>query len=263
MKIVRFLRSGQTGYGIIEDDVIYPCSGDPFSGLIRTPQTVGAASVKLLAPVSPPNIICLGLNYRGHVDEMGAADPPAPVIFLKPTTSVCGPGDPIVLPEGFENGIDYEAELVIVIGKRVKNITAAMAAEAVLGYTVGNDVSNRVAQFKDGQWARGKGHDAFCPLGPVIATDLDADNLDIACRVDGVTMQSSNTSRMIFSCMRIVAYLSQCMTLLPGTVVMTGTPEGVGCRRNPPAFLKAGQTVECSIEGIGTLANPIVGRQSP
>ena len=200
----------------------------------------------------------MGRNYREHADETGAAYPQAPLIFLKPTTSVCGPGDPIVLPEGFEDGIDYEAELAVVIGKRVKNIAADQVPAAVLGYTVGNDVSNRIAQNKDAQWARAKGHDTFCPLGPVIATDLDADNLDISCRVDGIVMQSSNTSSMIFSCPSIVAYLSRCMTLLPGTVIMTGTPAGVGYSRNPPAFLKAGQTVECSIEGIGTLANPVV-----
>jgi 2-keto-4-pentenoate hydratase/2-oxohepta-3-ene-1,7-dioic acid hydratase in catechol pathway len=260
MKIVRFLSNGQESYGIIEDDVIYQCNGDPFSGLVRTPHAMSAASVKLLAPVSPPNIICLGLNYKGHVDEMGGAYPEAPLIFLKPTTSVCGPGDPIVLPEGFEDTIDYEVELAIVMGKRVKNIAADQAAAAVLGYTVGNDVSNRVALNTDGQWARGKGHDTFCPLGPVIATDLDADKLDISCRVDGIAVQSSNTSTMIFSCRSIVAYLSRCMTLLPGTVIMTGTPAGVGYKRKPPTFLKAGQTVECSIEGIGTLANPIVLR---
>ncbi len=259
MKIVRFLRDGHTEYGIIEDDLIYPCEGDPFDGLVRTPRAVSAASVSLLAPVCPPNIICLGLNYKKHADETGGTYPPVPLMFLKATTSVCGPNDPIVLPDAFQDGIDFEAELVIVIGKRVKNITEEEVPDAVLGYTIGNDVSNRAVQFKDGQWARGKSYDTFCPLGPVIETDLDADNLDITCRVDGVVMQSSSTSNMIFPCKRIVSYLSQCMTLLPGTVIMTGTPEGVGFARTPRVFLKAGQTVECSVEGIGTLANPVVG----
>ncbi|MCG6534537.1 MAG: fumarylacetoacetate hydrolase family protein, partial [Syntrophales bacterium LBB04] len=213
-------------------------------------------------PVSPPNIICLGNNYRRHVDEMKDVYPPAPLVFLKATTSLCGPGDSIVLPEGFQDGIDYEAELVIVIGKGAKNITEDEVAGVVLGYTIGNDVSSRPAQFADGQWARGKSYDTFCPLGPVIATDLDGDKLDISCRVDGVTMQSSNTSQMIFSCRWIVAYLSKCMTLLPGTVIMTGTPEGVGYARKPPAFLRAGQTVEVSIEGIGTLTNHVKGDRS-
>jgi 2-keto-4-pentenoate hydratase/2-oxohepta-3-ene-1,7-dioic acid hydratase in catechol pathway len=260
MKIVRFSRNGRIDYGIMEDDFIYPCKGDPFSGLVRTSHAVGARSVTLLAPVSPPNIICLGLNYRKHADEVGDACPPAPLIFLKATTSVCGPNDPIVLPEAFQAGIDFEAELVIVIGTRVKHITEGEVPGAVLGYTIGNDVSNRTVQFKDGQWARGKSYDTFCPLGPAIETDLDGDNLDISCRVDGAVMQSSNTSNMIFSCAQIVAYLSQCMTLLPGTVIMTGTPEGVGYRRTPPVFLKAGQTVECIVQGIGTLSNPVVGR---
>jgi 2-keto-4-pentenoate hydratase/2-oxohepta-3-ene-1,7-dioic acid hydratase in catechol pathway len=263
MKIVRFLHGGQTGYGIIEDDLIYLCSGDPFNGLVRTPHAVSAGSARFLAPVSPPNIICLGLNYKKHADEAGVQYPPAPLIFLKATTSACGPHDPIVLPEAFQDSIDFEAELAIVVGRRAKNITEEEVPDAILGYTVGNDVSNRAAQFKDGQWARGKSHDTFCPLGPVIETDIDGDSLDISCRVDGVIMQSSNTSNMIFPCRRIVAYLSQCMTLLPGTVIMTGTPEGVGYARTPPVFLKAGQTVECSIEGIGTLSNPVVGRQVP
>jgi 2-keto-4-pentenoate hydratase/2-oxohepta-3-ene-1,7-dioic acid hydratase in catechol pathway len=262
MKIVRFLSNGQTQYGIIEDNIIRPCNGDPFNGLVRTSHSVSVSSVKLLAPVSPPNIICLGNNYKKHVKEMNSAYPPAPLIFLKTTTTICGPGDPIVLPEGFQDGIDYEAELVIVIGKRASNITEEEVAGAVLGYTIGNDVSNRPAQFADGQWARGKSYDTFCPLGPAIATDLDADKLDISLRVDGVTMQSSNTSQMIFPCKWIVAYLSKCMTLLPGTVIMTGTPEGVGCARTPPAFLRAGQTVEVSIEGIGTLTNPVQGAKS-
>ncbi len=263
MKIVRFLRSGQTEYGIIEDNLIYLCNGDPFNGLERTPHAVSAGSVTLLAPVSPPNIICLGLNYKKHADEAGVRYPPAPLIFLKATTSLCGPKDPIVLPEGFQESIDFEAELAIVIGTRAEHLTEEEVPKAVLGYTVGNDVSNRAAQFKDGQWARGKSYDTFCPLGPVIETDLDGDNLDISCRVDGVLMQSSNTSNMIFPCRRIVWYLSQCMTLLPGTVIMTGTPEGVGYARTPPVFLKAGQTVECTIQGIGTLSNPVVGRQMP
>ena len=259
MKIVRYLRDGKTQYGIVEDDRIYPCEGDPFNGLIRGSGPVDAKTVRLLAPVSPPNIICLGLNYKKHADETGLAYPAEPLMFLKTTTALCGPGDPIVLPESYQDSIDYETELVIVIGKRARNIAEAEASRVILGYTIGNDVSNRAVQFKDGQWARGKSYDTFCPLGPAIITDLDGDTLNIECRLDGQVMQSSNTSDMIFSCRQIVAHLSRCMTMLPGTVILTGTPEGVGFARKPPVFLKAGQTVECTVEGIGTLANPVVG----
>jgi 2-keto-4-pentenoate hydratase/2-oxohepta-3-ene-1,7-dioic acid hydratase in catechol pathway len=259
MKIVRFLRDGKAEYGIVEDERIYPCHGDPFAGLTRTEETVDPSSVRLLAPVSPPNIICLGLNYRKHADESHLAYPPVPLIFLKPITALCGPGDRVVLPRSYEDSIDFESELAIVIGACAKDISEEEVPRVVLGYTIGNDVSNRAAQFKDGQWTRGKSYDTFCPLGPAIVTDLDGDNLAISCRVDGVIMQASNTSDMIFPCRQIVSFLSQCMTLLPGTVILTGTPEGVGYARKPPVFLKAGQTVECIIEGIGTLANPVSG----
>ncbi len=257
MKIIRYLYGGQQEYGIVEDSLIYRCKGDPFSGLGRTAETVKPEAVRLLAPVSAPNILCLGLNYKGHADEAKMAYPEAPLIFIKPTTTLCGPGDPIVLPRAYRDRIDYEVELAIVIGKRAKNVSKDEAPGVILGYTVANDVSNRTAQFKDGQWARGKSYDTFCPLGPAIVTDVDGDNLDITCRIDGVAMQASNTSDMIFPCRRIVSYLSECMTLLPGTVILTGTPQGVGYTRKPPVFLKPGQTVECSIWGIGTLSNPV------
>jgi 2-keto-4-pentenoate hydratase/2-oxohepta-3-ene-1,7-dioic acid hydratase in catechol pathway len=258
MKIVRFEREGQARFGIVEGDTTFPCDGDPFSGLTRGTETVTTDSLKLLAPVSPPNIICLGLNYRKHADEAGSRYPSEPLLFFKTTTALCGPGDPIVLPEAYQDSIDYEAEMAIVIGKMAKNVSEEEAPKVILGYTVANDVSNRAAQFKDGQWARGKSHDTFCPLGPSIVTDVDADSLDIECRVDGQIMQSSNTSNMIFSCRRIVSFVSTCMTLLPGTIILTGTSEGVGYARKPPVFLKAGQLVECIVEGIGTLANPVV-----
>lgn len=259
MKIVRFLSAGQTQYGILEGDHVYPCTGDPFTGLTRGTKTIDLNSIRLLAPVSPPNIICLGLNYRKHADEAGMPYPEAPLVFIKSNTALAGPGDPIILPELYQDSIDYEVELVIVLGKKAKDLTEEEVSQVVLGYTIGNDVSNRKAQFKDGQWARGKSHDTFCPIGPAIVTDLDGDNLDLSCRIDGETMQDSNTSDMVFSCRRIVSYLSRSLTLLPGTIIMTGTPSGVGYARKPPVFLKAGQTVECLIGGIGVLSNPVIG----
>jgi 2-keto-4-pentenoate hydratase/2-oxohepta-3-ene-1,7-dioic acid hydratase in catechol pathway len=259
MKIVRFLYDGQTRYGILEGDQVTPCDGDPFTELIKCQKAIDQGAVRFLAPVLPPNILCLGLNYRKHADESGMPYPAAPLMFLKATTALCGPGDPIVLPEAYQDSIDYEVELVIVIGKKARNISEQEVPRVVLGYTIGNDVSNRAAQFNDKQWARGKSHDTFCPIGPAIVTDLDGDNLNLSCCLEGQTLQDSNTSDMVFSCRQIVSYLSRSLTLLPGTIIMTGTPSGVGFARTPPVFLKAGQTVECRIEGIGLLANPIVG----
>ncbi len=260
MRIVRYLAEGQARYGMVEGDALHPCAGDPFTNLVKYSRAVALESVKILAPVAPPNIVCLGLNYRKHADEAAARHPAEPLIFLKATSSVIGPGDPIVLPLHNPDKIDYEAELAIVIRKKARNIPEANVHDFILGYTVANDVSNRGAQFSDKQWARGKSYDTFCPLGPAIETGLDGDRLDISCRLDGTVMQSSNTSNMIFSCRRIVSYLSRCMTLLPGTVILTGTPEGVGFARNPPVFLREGQVVECEIEGIGVLSNPVAGQ---
>jgi 2-keto-4-pentenoate hydratase/2-oxohepta-3-ene-1,7-dioic acid hydratase in catechol pathway len=259
MNIVRYLYEGKTLYGILEGDRVTPCNGDPFTELTKSQRAIDLDAVRLLAPVVPPNILCLGLNYRKHADESGMPYPAAPLMFLKATTALCGPGDPIVLPEAYQDSIDYEVELVIVIGKKAKNISEEEVPLVVLGYTIGNDVSNRAAQFNDKQWARGKSHDTFCPIGPAIVTDLDGDNLNLSCRLDGQTMQDSNTSDMVFSCRQIVSYLSRSLTLFPGTIILTGTPSGVGFARNPPVFLKAGQTVESRIEGIGLLANPVVG----
>lgn len=264
MRIVRYTFENKTSYGIVEDGRLHPCDGDPFTGLTRHSAVIDPDSVRLLPPVDPPNIICIGLNYRKHAEETGIAIPAEPLIFIKTTTSLCGPGDAIVLPPYSPDQIDYEAELAIVIGKRARDITEDEVPDAVLGYTVANDVSNRAAQFADGQWARGKSHDTFCPVGPAIVTDIDPDNLKITCRLDGQVMQDSSTSDMIFSCRRIVSYLSRSFTLLPGTLILTGTPQGVGFKRTPPVFLRPGQIVETEIEGIGKLVNPVImGNRRP
>jgi 2-keto-4-pentenoate hydratase/2-oxohepta-3-ene-1,7-dioic acid hydratase in catechol pathway len=258
MKIVRYKADAQPQYGIVEGEQLFPCSGDPFTGLRKRKKALDLCSVKLLSPISPPNVICVGLNYRRHAKEAGVDFPSKPLIFLKTTTTVCGPGDPIILPFHDPEKIDYEIELAIVIGKKAKCIPEMNLSEVILGYTIANDVSNRGAQFQESQWARGKSYDTFCPLGPMIATDLDGDHLNLICRLDGKVMQASNTSDMIFSTRQLVSYISECMTLLPGTVILTGTPEGVGFARKPPVFLKEGQRVECEIEGIGILSNPVV-----
>ena len=258
MKIVRYQAEVEFQYGIVEGEQLFPCFGDPLMGLTKEEKAVDLRSVKLLSPISPPNLICVGLNYRGHAKEAGVDFSPKPLIFLKATTSVCGSGDSIVLPFHDPEKIDYEVELAIVIGKRAKWISKEKVPEVILGYTIANDISNRGAQFGESQWARGKSYDTFCPLGPAIVTDLDGDNLNLTCKIDGKVMQASNTSDMIFSTCQLVSYISECMTLLPGTVILTGTPEGVGFVRKPPVFLKEGQMVECEIEGIGILSNPVV-----
>jgi 2-keto-4-pentenoate hydratase/2-oxohepta-3-ene-1,7-dioic acid hydratase in catechol pathway len=262
MKVARFLMDGHALYGVVEEDGLYPCEGNPFDGLTKGQKVIPIDSVKLLAPVLPPNIIALGLNYRAHADESHGRYPTEPLMFLKATTSLTNPGDPILLPLDYPDSIDYESELAIVIAKRARHISEDEAPSVILGYTIANDVSNRAVQFKDGQWARGKSYDTFCPLGPWIVAGIDGDNLDISCRVNGHEMQASNTSDMIFSCRQIVAHLSRCMTLLPGTVILTGTPSGVGFVRKPPVFLKTGQTVECIIEGIGVLSNPVISPEA-
>ena len=259
MRIARFLFEGQTRYGIVEGDGVLPCDGDPFTRLTRQSAALELSDVKLLPPVDPPNIVCIGLNYRGHAAETGLPIPSEPLFFLKATTALGGPGDPVVLPSCNPDRIDYEVELAIVIGKQAKDIAEVEAADFILGYTIANDVTNRAVQFSDGQWARAKSYDTFCPIGPYIETEVDGDNLDIACRLDGQVVQASNTSDMIFPCRRIVSYLSRCMTLQPGTVILTGTPEGVGFKRNPPVFLQAGQKLESEIQGIGILVNTVVG----
>jgi 2-keto-4-pentenoate hydratase/2-oxohepta-3-ene-1,7-dioic acid hydratase in catechol pathway len=245
-------------YGIVEGEQLFPCFGNPFTGLTKQKKGLDLRSVKFLSPVSPPNIVCVGLNYRKHAEEAGVNLPSKPLIFLKATTSICGPGDSIVLPVHDPKKIDYEVELAIIIAKRAKWVPKEKVPEVILGYTIANDISDREAQFQESQWARGKSYDTFCPLGPTIVTDLNGDNLNLTCKIDGKVMQASNTSDMIFSTCQLVSYISECMTLLPGTVILTGTPEGVGFVRKPPVFLKEGQRVECEIEGIGILSNPVV-----
>lgn len=258
--IARFVHKDEVHFGVLEGgDQIRIIQGDIFGEWEPTGETVPLDQVQLLAPVAPPNVIAIGLNYRKHAIESQMAIPERPVIFFKTTTAVCGPGDPIMLPTMAPDEVDYECELVMVIGKRAKHVTAEHALEYVLGYTCGNDVSARDVQNRqDTQWARGKSFDTFAPLGPWIQTELDPDNVRLMSRVNGQVMQDSNTSDLIFSCRELIAYLSDAMTLLPGTVILTGTPSGVGFARKPPVFLRPGDTVEIEIEGIGTLSNPVV-----
>ncbi len=260
MRVVRYQKNNKVCYGVLKEGEINPLEGDIFDKFVVSSPKIRREEVKLLAPVAPPNIIAIGLNYKKHADESGQTYPEKPLIFIKLTSSLIGPEDNIVLPEMAPNEVDYEAELVIVIGKKAKNIKIDEVDKYILGYTCGNDVSARDCQQRlDQQWARGKSFDTFCPLGPWIETELpDPDNCRIISRLNGKVMQDSSTSDMIFSTRDLVSYCSNNFTLYPGTVIMTGTPEGVGFARKPPVFLKSGDTIEVEIEGIGKLSNQVV-----
>ncbi len=260
VKIARFEHQGRIRYGQLEGaETLRILQGDIWDTPAPTQETVPLGQVCLLTPVDPPNVIAIGLNYRRHAEESQMALPERPVIFFKTTTAVCHPGDPILLPRIAPDEVDYECELTIVIGKRAKHVSQQEALNYVLGYTCGNDVSARDCQLRlDTQWARGKSFDTFAPLGPWLETEMDPDNARIMTRLNGQVMQDSNTNDMIFSCRELITYLSANMTLLPGTVIMTGTPSGVGFARKPPVFLRPGDTVEIEIEGIGTLRNPVI-----
>jgi 2-keto-4-pentenoate hydratase/2-oxohepta-3-ene-1,7-dioic acid hydratase in catechol pathway len=262
VKIARFEdKNGKVVYGVVS-----PCgceaeliSGDIFGKFTKTGQK--AKVKKFLSPVDPPNVIAIGLNYRDHAIESGMAIPEAPVIFTKLTTSVIGPDDAIVRPKQAPNEVDYESELVIVIGKKAKDIEPGQANDYILGYTCGNDVSSRDCQIRiDKQWARGKSFDTFCPLGPWIVTpdELNPSDLAIKTFLNGQMVQNSRTSQLIFAVPELVSYLSKQFTLLPGTAIMTGTPPGVGFARKPAIFLKPGDEIVVDIQGIGQLKNSVI-----
>lgn len=217
-----------------------------------------------LAPVPRPGkLICIGLNYRDHAAESNMPIPERPVVFSKFATAVIAPGEAVILPATSKQ-VDYEAELAVIIGRRAKNVSANRALDYVLGYTVFNDVSARDFQFADGQWQRGKSCDTFAPMGPKIVTAdavPDPHKLSIKLRLNGKTMQDSNTDQLIFGVPELVAFLSETITLEPGDVIATGTPPGVGFARKPPVFLKAGDVMEVEIEGLGTLNNPVVAAE--
>lgn len=235
---------------------------DPYAGLRPGDEDVEVA--RWLAPVEPTTIYGIGLNYRAHAAETGAPLPEQPVMFMKPGTAVTHPDSPIMLPLACEHGpeVDYEAELAVIIGRTARNVTADRALDHVLGYTCANDISARHWQKHagGGQWIRGKSFDSFCPLGPVLVTAdeiPDPQALAIGSVLNGRTMQSSTTADMIFPVAELIAFISRDTTLLPGTVILTGTPEGVGFARKPPVYLADGDTIEITIEGIGTLSNPV------
>ena len=257
MKIVRFQYQNAIFFGTLENDLVTVYDGSPFPSnsfqsvtFKATKQQIPLKDTRLLAPCQPSKVVCLGLNYRPHAAEMNIKLPELPLLFLKPSTSVIGPGDDIVLPHNPER-IDYEGELGVVIGRTAKNVAEADYADYVLGYTCFNDVTDRVAQVSDGQWTRAKGYDTFAPTGPCISTGISPFSLKLETLVNGEKKQSGNTCDLIFGIPRLISFISGIMTLLPGDVIATGTPDGIGP-------LKAGDTVEIVIEGIGTLRNSVV-----
>lgn len=252
MKIARFSHQDAIRYGIVDDGELVVLAGDPmFAGFDTTGERVPLADVALLAPVIPRSkVVCIGKNYHDHAAEMGGEAPAEPLMFLKPNTSVIGPGDVIVRPTSLSSHTDYEGELAVVIGRIAKNVPAEKASDYIFGYTVANDVTARDLQRSDGQWSRAKGFDTFCPVGPVIETDLDLETAAITTRVNGEVRQQGPVSDMIHGIGALVAYASAVFTLLPGDLILTGTPAGVG------PFV-AGDTVEVEVSGIGVLRNSV------
>jgi 2-keto-4-pentenoate hydratase/2-oxohepta-3-ene-1,7-dioic acid hydratase in catechol pathway len=259
VRIVRFASPSGMSFGVLDGDgQVAQIEGHPFGTISFTGQRYAQADVRLLSPILPSKVVAVGKNYAAHVEEMGTGDAPSqPLLFLKPSTTVIGPGDAIRIPPGSTN-VHHEVELAVVIGARgARHVTPEQAPGSVFGYTIANDVTERDMQASDGQWTRAKGFDSFCPLGPWIETDLpavglDAADLEVTCTVDGERRQHGRTSSLIFGIPTLISYISRVMTLLPGDVVLTGTPAGVGP-------IRAGQRVECAIEGLGSLVNGVSG----
>jgi 2-keto-4-pentenoate hydratase/2-oxohepta-3-ene-1,7-dioic acid hydratase in catechol pathway len=247
MRLIRYDGGDGARWGILDDDEVFALEGSPYRGPRRGPRVAALADVRLLAPAEPSKIICVGRNYKSHAEEFGNAVPDEPLLFLKPPSSMIGPGGVIHYPE-LSHRVDPEAELVLVIGREAHRVTAGDAFDVIAGYTCGNDVTARDIQKSDGQWTRGKGFDTFCPIGPWIETDLDPSDVGIRCTVNGELRQEGRTRDLIFPIPFLIEYISRFVRLLPGDLIMTGTPEGV-------APMEVGSTVAVTIEGIGTLEN--------
>ncbi|GAA2144664.1 fumarylacetoacetate hydrolase family protein [Actinomadura napierensis] len=253
MRIARFSTDEGMSFGVVEENTIAAVAAHPFGELTFTGQRFPLADVRLLAPILPSKVIAIGKNYADHAREMGGEPPAEPVIFAKPSTAVIGPGEAIAYPDRLSERVDHEGELAVVIGRMCREVPAARAADVILGYTCANDVTARDLQKKDGQWTRAKGFDTFCPLGPWIETEADPSDLAISTTVDGEVRQEARTSLLLHDVPSLVEYVSQVMTLLPGDVILTGTPAGVGP-------LQVGDEVTVTIESIGALSNRVVTR---
>ncbi|MFO7191916.1 MULTISPECIES: fumarylacetoacetate hydrolase family protein [Thermocrispum] len=250
MRLARIAHPSGVAFVVIEGDEVAEIADHPFGQPQFTGKRWPLADVRLLAPILPTKIIGVGKNYAAHAAEMGGEPPSTPLLFLKPSTAVIGPNAPIKRPPSSAR-VDYEGELAVVIGQPVRNVPASRAKDVIRGYTIANDVTARDQQQADVQFTRAKSYDTFCPLGPWIETDLDPSDLRVRTTLDGEVKQDVSTAQMIHSVADLVAFVSEIMTLLPGDVILTGTPEGVGP-------MVAGQEVSVTIDGIGTLTNPVV-----
>jgi 2-keto-4-pentenoate hydratase/2-oxohepta-3-ene-1,7-dioic acid hydratase in catechol pathway len=250
VKLVRFRFGNRIATGSLDAGFVRPLRGTFFEDPVPTGEEIPLDQVRLLAPVIPSKVVCVGKNYLEHAEEMGGEVPEEPIIFLKPSTSVIGPGDPIPRP-AWVGRVDHEAEMGIVIGRLAKRVPAEEAGRYILGYTCGNDVTARELQAKDGQWTRAKGFDGFCPLGPCVETELSPIDVAVESRVNGETRQAARTSQLAFGPGELVEFITRVMTLLPGDVILTGTPAGVGP-------LEVGDGVEVEVEGVGVLENVVV-----
>lgn len=247
-KIGRFLLEEEAFYGVVEGDRVLRVD-DPFSSLKPSGKDYSLSGLKVLAPCTPGKAVCVGLNYRDHALEMGEALPEEPVLFMKPASTLVGPGDQIEYPD-MSQRVDYEAELAVVMAARCKNVAAGDAPGYILGFTCANDVTARDLQARDGQWTRAKSFDTFLPLGPYIITDINPGRLDISLYLNGQLKQKSNTSNLIFTVSHLVSFISRVMTLYPGDVILTGTPSGVGP-------MQRGDRAEVVIESLGSLSNTV------
>lgn len=250
MKILHYRKDQKEMYGVLKDKKVYPIQGNVFNQFsVREDQCQELTGIKILPPVYPSKIVAIGINYRDHAEEFGHQIPEEPVLFMKPSTSVIGHEDAILLPP-FSNRIDYEAEIAMIVKKEAYMVSENDAPEYILGYTCLNDVTARDLQSKDGQWTRSKSFNTFCPIGPHIETDIDPNNVNIRSRLNGVLKQSSNTNNFIFPIFTLFSFISHIMTLLPGDIITTGTPSGVGP-------MKTGDIIEIEVEGIGVLNNKV------
>jgi len=251
MKIVRVRTDEGIVYGAVEPEGIRLYKGSPLVEWESTEVVAPFDSVQLLAPVFPTKVLAIGKNYADHAAEMGSETPDSPILFMKPATSVIGPGAPIVLPPDSME-VHHEAEFAVVIGSVARNVRAENASSVVLGYAAANDVTARDLQRSDGQWTRAKGYDTFCPLGPAIETEFDPlEGVDVICRVNGEVRQTGQTTDLVFGVAELIEYVTRVMTLLPGDVILTGTPAGVGP-------IVEGDVVEVDVQSIGVLTNPVV-----
>ena len=274
MRIARFTRDDTVAYGVVQEAApdgvasaaigpdtdgltIAELQGHPFGvgtdSVRYTGQSYPVADVRLLAPVLPTKVVAIGKNYADHAREMGGEPPDEPVIFLKPSTSVIGPGDPVARPVKLSERVDFEGELAVVIGRLCRDVPPERVSEVIFGYTCANDVTARDLQARDGQWTRAKGFDTFCPLGPWIETGLDPSDLELTTTVNGEVKQHARTSQLLHDVTAVVCYVTSVMTLLPGDILLTGTPAGIGP-------LVHGDRVSVAIQGIGALTNPVVDR---